>query len=300
MKSGEKTSEKYFLGYEFSKRRNNEGIHPIQRGKTVDECTQMYDSKVFDNPEKASTYILKAFTKPNEDFTIDTKMQNYVSYTNLVDMISFIGVSFEKKLSIITKKSITIESKWELKKISEVAEIIRGVTYSKEKQSPIPTKSIILTADNITVEGKFKIKKEVYLNEDYKIDNLKKLKKEDIFICFSSGSKKHLGKVALIEQDTNYFAGGFMGIIRVNETVKSKFIYELLNGVFRQAVRDTGSGSNINNLSGLINDIQIPIPPINIQKKIVEEIEILEKKAETIVVNDLETLKESIIKKYLV
>jgi restriction endonuclease S subunit len=41
-----------------------------------------------------------------------------------------------------------------------------------------------------------------------------------------------------------------------------------------------GSGSNINNLSGLINEIKIPLPPIDIQEKIVSEIEVLEKKEE--------------------
>ena len=43
-----------FLGYEFSNRRGSEGIHPLQRGKSIDECTKLYDVNSFDNPEKAS------------------------------------------------------------------------------------------------------------------------------------------------------------------------------------------------------------------------------------------------------
>lgn len=35
VKSGEKDVEKRFLGYEFSNRRGNEGIHAIQRGKIL-------------------------------------------------------------------------------------------------------------------------------------------------------------------------------------------------------------------------------------------------------------------------
>ncbi len=34
VKSGEKDVEKHFLGYEFSNRRGNEGIHAIQKAKT--------------------------------------------------------------------------------------------------------------------------------------------------------------------------------------------------------------------------------------------------------------------------
>ncbi|WP_457831752.1 hypothetical protein, partial [Staphylococcus aureus] len=54
LKSGEKNEEKDFLGYEFSTRRGSEGIHPIQRGKSIDECTKLFDPDVFNNPEKAS------------------------------------------------------------------------------------------------------------------------------------------------------------------------------------------------------------------------------------------------------
>ena len=61
VKSGEKDAEKRFLGYEFSNRRGSEGIHPMQRGKNIEDCTQLFDPEVFNNPTKASTYIYKAF-----------------------------------------------------------------------------------------------------------------------------------------------------------------------------------------------------------------------------------------------
>ena len=71
VKSGEKDAEKRFLGYEFSNRRGSEGIHPIQRGKNIEDCTQLFDAEVFDNPTKASTYIYKAF-QGDFDFEIDS------------------------------------------------------------------------------------------------------------------------------------------------------------------------------------------------------------------------------------
>jgi type I restriction enzyme M protein len=292
VKSGEKEIEKRFLGYEFSSRRNSEGMHAIQRGKTVDECTQMYDAKLFDNPEKASTYILKAFT--NIDFDIDPKMQNHISRHDLVDMMTFDRVDFEKTISLAVKKKVKIESKWESKRFDEVAQIIRGVTYSKGDQTSDQTNKIILTADNITLEGNFEIKKEVFLYNDFKISSEKKLAKNDIFICFSSGSKEHLGKVAFMETNTNYYAGGFMGIIRVGKENESKYFYQLLNTLLRQTIRDIGSGSNINNLSGVINDIQIPLPPLEIQQKIVSEIEVLEAK-EKKAKEEVEKLKDIVL-----
>ncbi|MGB0870934.1 MAG: N-6 DNA methylase [Flavobacteriales bacterium] len=295
IKTGSKTKEKHFLGYEFSNRRGSEGIHPIQRSKTIDDCTQLYDATTFENPEKASTYIYNAFNG-NVDLEINENLKENVSYQNLVDMLTFDRVDFEKNISLSVKKKVKIESKWESKRFDEIADIIRGVTYSKSDQSNRKTSKIILTADNITLKGSFEIKKEVFLYDDYQISDEKKLKKNDIFICFSSGSKQHLGKVAYIDSDTEYYAGGFMGIIRVKNNNESKYFFQLLNTLLRQSIRDIGSGSNINNLSGIINSIKIPLPPKDVQQKIVAEIEILEQQEEK-ATDRIIKLKEEIISK---
>jgi len=115
VKSGEKDAEKRFLGYEFSNRRGSEGIHPIQRGKNIEDCTQLFDADIFDNPTKASTYIYKAFAG-DYDFPIDEAMQNNVSRHDLVDMMTFDRVEFEKNISLSVKKKVKIESKWDLVK----------------------------------------------------------------------------------------------------------------------------------------------------------------------------------------
>ena len=162
--------------------------------------------------------------------------------------------------------------------LGKLADIIKGVTYAKSDQAVEPTETVVLTADNITLDGRFELKKEVYLHESFTVSEEKRLKKNDIFMCFSSGSKEHLGKVAFIENDTNFLAGGFMAIIRAKEEIIPKYLFQLLNTVFRQTIRNIGSGSNINNLSSVINAIQIPLPPKEIQQKIVSEIETLEKK----------------------
>ena len=103
IRTGSKNEEKRFLGYEFSNRRGSEGIHAIQRSKSIDECTQLYDENTFTNPEKASTYIYKAF---NGEFDLDLpeNLQQNVSYQNLVDMFTFDRVDFEKNISLSAKK----------------------------------------------------------------------------------------------------------------------------------------------------------------------------------------------------
>ena len=130
--TGDKKEEKQFLGYEFSNRRGSEGIHPIQRGKLIEECTQLFDANEFENPEKASTYIYKAF---NGDFTteIPENLQKNISRVNLIDMLTFDRVDFEKNISTSVKKKVKIKSKWEIERINNLCEIGRGRVINKKE-----------------------------------------------------------------------------------------------------------------------------------------------------------------------
>jgi type I restriction enzyme M protein len=276
IKTGEKDAEKRFLGYKISHTRGKEGFHSIESNKTIDECTKLFDEKTLENPQKASTYIYNAFNN-NNFHKIDKTLKDNVFCADLIDMLTFDRDSFDKNISLVVKKKVKIESRWEEVKLAKTAEIVRGITYSKNDQTLDRTNNIVLTADNITLDGHFDIKKEVFLNKNFNVSNEKLLKKNDIFMCFSSGSKEHLGKVAFIENNTKYIAGGFMAIIRVKENILPKYLFQLLNSILRQSIRDLGTGSNINNLSSIINDVKIPLPPLEIQQKIVSEIEILEK-----------------------
>ena len=278
VKSGEKDVEKRFLGYEFSNRRGNEGIHAIQRGKNIDECTKLFDTNSYDNPEKASTYVYKAF-KGDHSLPIAGNMQQHISRALLIDMLTFDRDVFEKSISITAKKKVIINSQFSLESIEDLAEVIRGVTYSKEDQVLEITDNVILTADNITLSGNLEINKQIYLRTSKKLDSAKRLKKNDCFVCFSSGSKNHVGKMSFIEKDLPFYAGGFMGIIRSNsDRILPKFLYTILNSPsYRQIISDESNGNNIQNLSQSIGRIKVPVPPIDVQKQIVEEFGKIEK-----------------------
>lgn len=118
------------------------------------------------------------------------------------------------------------------------------------------------------------IKKIIYLKSTLKLSEDKKLKANDIFICLSSGSKKHIGKVTFIDKDSSYYAGGFMGIIRSNNKINSKYLYTLLRHPnIKKMMEINSTGNNINNLYNQLNNIKLPLPPMDIQEKIVKEIE---------------------------
>lgn len=287
---------KKFLGYEWSSAKGNEGIHyltsSIRHSELDSESTDDLDEedkRILENLAGLKSINTPLYNPQNSDdiskinkiikdnfegkkTTIPTELEAFVSRAKLIDMLDFGRVDFNKALSLTPSKKLEIESQYPLVKIDEALKLIRGVTYSKSDQSIESTNKIILTADNITLDGKFVIEKEVYLNSSFEINEEKKLKKDDIFICLSSGSLKHLGKIAFIEKDENYYAGGFMGILRVNNSINSKYAFNILNTeVYKNIFEQYGKGSNINNLSSSLNSIKIPLPPLTIQEEIVKE-----------------------------
>ena len=167
-------------------------------------------------------------------------------------------------------------SKYEVTSFSNIASLTRGVNYQKSQQATFKTNNIILPADNITLSGELVVTKEIYVDDTVTLADEKRLKKDDIFICMSSGSKEHIGKVAFIDKDTNYYAGGFMGIIRVNPQKclpQYLYYYLLASPEYREEIKLLTQGANINNISSTINSIKIPLPSVEVQQLIVEELE---------------------------
>lgn len=159
-----------------------------------------------------------------------------------------------------------------------VDEIVRGVTYDKEDESYVPTNNRILTADNISLDGKFHLTKIVFVSDRLEIDESKKIRKNDIFICLSSGSLKHVGKSTLMTEDTDFFAGGFMGIIRAGKKISPTYLsYALQTDYSKEFFKANATGTNIKNLSNNIEKLRIVIPDEKAEKQFCEMVKSKEK-----------------------
>ena len=160
--------------------------------------------------------------------------------------------------------------------LGEVCELVRGVVFSKDDE--VTEGGVqVLRANNIN-KDRYELNLDDIRRVSPKADfsDEKKLRKDDIFICLASGSKDHVGKVAFIKDDTDYFFGGFMGAIRVKpgRLHAGYLLKQLTTGHFNDFLREQIAGANINNLSGgLLYRFQIPLPPLEVQKEIVAEIE---------------------------
>lgn len=268
IKTGRGKEEKKFLGYEFSERRGHEGLHRLPGG------TRLYDETDPFNPQKAGSYIYRAFLGKFAE--IDASLANNVSYGRMSGFIEYGTSKFEKKVNL--GKRIKIRSSYPMTALNTLVHIISGVTFDKGDQVMEETSKAVLTADNITSDCVLQIVKKVYLRENFSTNNEKRLYKDDIFICLSSGSKEHIGKCAMIQQDTPFFAGGFMGILRKkSDAILMKYLWAVLaSDQYRMMLGQGSTGTNINNLGGNLGNIRIPLPPLDVQQTIVDEIERIE------------------------
>lgn len=258
VKTGEKNEEKRFLGYEFSNRRGSEGIHPIQRSKSIDECTQLYDADSFTNPEKASTYIYKAF---NGEFDLDLpeNLQQNVSYHNLVDMFTFDRVDFEKNISLFAKKKAKIESKWEQVLFTNSIQSVNGDIVRIEKYKILESgKYPVVTQEKENlISG--------YSNESNPVTDLP-------IILFGDHS------CTLKYLDFSFFRGAD-GTVLLKPS--KEFLPKYFFNVLYYCVFDLIENRNkYERHYKYLQNLYIPKPPLDTQKKIVAEIEVLEKQEE--------------------
>lgn len=271
VKTGEKDAEKRFLGYEFSNRRGSEGIHPIQRGKHIEECTQLFDAKTYDNPDKASTYINRAF-KGDFSNEIAESMQNNITQTRLIDMLTFDRVEFEKIISTSLKKKVFIESQWQQYKLEDIETLLRRGKSAKYGNSNIQ----IIKSGQARGIKEFDFSERFYVDKSFILDE-RKLEKGDILI--NSTGVGTAGRVTLFDLDGDFVVDSHISILRINEEVvlPNYVLYALVQIGFKQIEKlALGQSGQIELSLEIIREIKIPLPPIDIQKEIVQEIQHIE------------------------
>ena len=162
-----------------------------------------------------------------------------------------------------------VEVEW--KTLGEVADYIRGLVYNKTNESGDNTGYKVIRANNITLSRHTINFDDVkHIKSDTKVKESQKLFKNDILISAASGSREHVGKVAYIFEDLNYYFGGFMGVVRCSEHINPRFLFHILtSGLFQKYLDEMLNTSTINNLSSsVMNEFKIPIPSLPIQKEI--------------------------------
>ncbi len=161
-------------------------------------------------------------------------------------------------------------------RLADVADVVRGVTYKKDDATEKPTKGLIpiLRANNIQ-DGTLELDGDlVYVPRDLVSDE-QVLRKGDIVIATSSGSKDLVGKAAPMREDWHGSFGAFCAVVRPRKEIHPLYLVHFLGSPeYKDLIRDKALGVNINNLRrGDLEDLQIPLAPLPEQRRIVSAIE---------------------------
>lgn len=163
------------------------------------------------------------------------------------------------------------ESSTKIVKLSDICSFSRGLTYSKSDEVDFSA-NVVLRANNIDLSSNALILEDLrYIKDSVKIKDEKIVKKNSLIICTASGSKSHVGKVALIDENYGYAFGGFMGQLTPSDKCNPKYLYYLLtSGSFKEFLMSLNDGTNINNLKfSDIAEYEILLPSLEAQGKIV-------------------------------
>ena len=162
------------------------------------------------------------------------------------------------------------ETGWTENTLGDLCEFRRGLTYKKSDEVSVSSNAV-LRANNITAEtGKINYDEVRFIRGEIEIPESKKVVPGCLLVCTASGSKKHLGKIGLIEDDSDHAFGGFMGLLVPSERVSAKYLFYLTRSIcYRNFIDDLSDGVNINNLRwSQLSQFPILLPPVSHQEKV--------------------------------
>lgn len=258
-----------FLGYSFSKRRKYEGMH-----KRLDDngnlVTKLYNEEnVFDNT-KLNYCIYNNFI--NNDFEIDSAIEENVNVYNLKDIIEFeaLGQEYISKISTTPIDKFKINSKYDVKRLGNVLkqDPIGGATPFKDNKEYWDKKEIPW----ITLED---FDEELYITNSIKYVSKKALDDNKIRIVPKNSvlmsCTATLGKVAIntFECSTNQQINALIcdesqilpEFLAYYLSSNNSHLYYLTNNLGVKHINQT-----------ILKNIQIIVPPISVQRSILESI----------------------------
>ena len=154
-------------------------------------------------------------------------------------------------------------------RLGDIVEQIRGVSYSpSDLHDNLDNDSVILLRANNIQNGKIVLDDVVYVSKS-KINEPQYLRRGDILVCTSSGSKELVGKAAFVDENLPMVFGAFCKVVRPKIECYKYMGHFFQSPYYRNHISAVSAGANINNLRNEhIADLYIPLPSLDEQRKI--------------------------------
>ncbi len=277
---------KQFLGYEWSKRKGQEGIKYIGANISDDEMeisknqainsiqTPLFDPTNLMDEEKINSVIRKNFIGELE--VIPTVLDNFVNSSSLVDMLDFTQTSFDAQIKTTPDKKIDIVSRYPVEKLGNVVDIKIGGTPSRLVNSFFEGDNLWLSVKEMKGQV-INDTKEKITDDAIKQSNVKLIPKGTTLLSF----KLSVGKTAIAGKDL-YTNEAIAGLIPKTNNLLNEYIFAYFSSdiLDLQGLGTKAFGHSLNS-KFLNKNIPIPIPPIEVQKEIIEQTRRLDDKYET-------------------
>ena len=139
---------------------------------------------------------------------------------------------------------------WEVKSVNDIATSYRGVGYSAKDEKSFKDKNIvlILRGNNISNGHIVYDDNTVYVDKSF-VSSEQEIKKYDVIITMSSGSKDHVGKSAMFLFDSPHSYGAFCNKLTPKKNYQFFLANYLHSEYFIKCIRQFASGTGINNLT---------------------------------------------------
>lgn len=161
-------------------------------------------------------------------------------------------------------------------KIKTLIKQVRGVSYKPDDlHNELNNNSVILLRANNIDDGKINFDDVVYVDKS-KVSNEQYLRKGDILICASSGSKSLVGKAASIDFDRECTFGAFCKVVRPNDEVVDYLGVYFQSPMYRRKISEVAIGANINNIRNEhIEELEVPLFSRVDQQEVVKKIKLV-------------------------
>lgn len=291
--SPDSKEQKQFLGYEWSSAKGNEGIKYINQS-SVDTAIEDAETKEMisklnglhnintplynPNSQLVDTAKINHFILQNylgNELPISDSLKNYIAYYKLSDMLDFNRKDFNKQISCTPSKVTPIESKWKLVKLGDVAYVNIGGTPSRENSRYFGGENLWVSISEMRGQV-ISDTKEKITDAGVKDSNVKLIPQGTTLLSF----KLSIGKTAIAGKNL-YTNEAIAGLIPIDKTkILNSYLYQLFTVklIDLENIGFKAFGKSLNS-DFLKNDVEIPLPPQDIQNKIVKECEIIDEEA---------------------